>query len=94
MLFLRLLRRIKWLFIKQWNSLSLNKWPYESCENCGKSFRICWLVEDKYWYSVMQRNDNGGGSLCVDCFLDQADKLGISIPPSAFKIEIFTPDNT
>ena len=86
MWFKRLLKRIKWLLINQWLLLTLSSWPYETCENCEKAFRISWLVEDKYWYKVMDVSDDGGGSLCLDCFLEKANKKGVVIPEDAVDI--------
>lgn len=85
----RLLRRLRWLLIYNWRSL---RWPYESCWMCGKAFRVMWSVEDKYWRDVVGVPDDGGGSLCVDCFLEYADYLGIKVPDEAFNIKVFQPE--
>jgi len=90
---LRLLRRIRWLLIYQWRSLTLKQWPYESCWMCGKSFRVRWSVEDKYWRDVVGVPDAGGGSLCVDCFVEYAKYLGIRVPFGEIKIEVFEPES-
>ena len=80
----RFIRRLLWLFLYQWNSLTLFKWPYESCKRCGKSFRIVWSVKDEFWYKVMQRKDNGGGSLCLDCFIELAENKDIELKEDDF----------
>lgn len=85
----RLLRRVRWLLFYQWQSLTLDQWPYESCWMCGKSFRIVWSVEDKYWIAVVGVEDGSGGSLCLDCFLWYADSLDIVIPSDAIELQIF-----
>ena len=89
MLIKRLFRRIKWLLLYQWKSLALKQWPYESCKKCGKAFRIIWSVENKYWYLVMNRKDSGGGSLCIDCFLELADNKNIKISKESIYVEVF-----
>lgn len=85
----RLLRRVFWLTVHQWRDLTLRQWPYESCRMCGKAFRVLWSVEDSYWRGVMGVPDDGGGSLCLDCFLEHAEWLGIVIPREAFAISVF-----
>jgi hypothetical protein len=87
----RLFRRFLWFLIYQWKSLTLKQWPYESCRKCGKSFRLLWYVEDIYWKRVMDVNDSGGGSYCVDCFIERANNLGIIIPDEAIEIKPFQP---
>lgn len=93
MLLKRFYRRVKWLLFYQWYSLTLNSWSYESCKICGKSFRIRWNVKDTYWKKVVNVSDSGGGSLCVDCFLELAEKKLIQIKSSDIEIEIFDPHN-
>lgn len=86
MFFIRIIRRIKYIpsFIKQ----SFN-WEYESCKICSNSFRIMWHVNDNIWQKVMNINDDGGGSLCVDCFIKKAEKQGIIIKESEIQINLF-----
>lgn len=92
MILRRLIRRFRWTLIYQWRSLSLKAWPYESCQRCGKSFRVCWNVQDQYWHIVVGVSDDGGGSLCVDCFLELAEYFKVDIPIDAIKIEVFQPN--
>lgn len=92
MLIKRLFRRIRWLIIYQWPTLTLKSWPYESCKKCGKLLRIRWNVEDKYWQKVANVQDDGGGSLCIDCFIELAVIKDIKIPIDAFDINIFEPE--
>jgi hypothetical protein len=91
MILKRLWRRVTWLFIYQWKTITLKKWPYESCKKCGKVFRTVWQVEDSYWNKVIGSSD-GGGILCLDCFIEKANDQGIFIPKEAIKIEIFQPE--
>jgi len=90
----RLIRRIRWLLIYQWRSLTLKRWPYESCWMCGKAFRVRWSVEDRIWRDVVGVPDDGGGSLCVDCFLEYSEYLGINVPDRAIEIEVFWPNKS
>jgi len=85
----RLIRRIKWLCFYQWKTLTLHQWPYESCRYCGKVFHITWSVKDEYWQKVIGVLDNSGGSFCLDCFLECANKLKIKIPLESIQFEIF-----
>ena len=87
----RLKRRFLWLLMYQWSSLTLSQWPYESCRKCGKSFRLLWNVKDQLWKKVMNVNDEDGGSYCVDCFIERANKIGIIIPNEDINIELFQP---
>ena len=84
----RLYRRIRWLLLTQWRSLSLKKWPYESCQLCGRGFKVRWTVEDKYWNELMGGEN---GCLCVDCFIEEAEFKGIDFPDSAIEIHVFRP---
>jgi len=66
-------------------------WEYESCDDCGKCFKICWGVKDNLWKQVMNRDDELGGSLCVDCFIIRANKKRIELRQEDFTLEIFNP---
>ena len=85
----RLYRRARWLLFSQWRNLTLGSWEYESCQHCGKSFRVRWTVEDQYWRQVVGVTDSGGGSYCVDCFVELALRRGVDIPPEAYRLDIF-----
>lgn len=88
----RLYRRIRWLLFYQWKNLTLKQWPYESCKQCGKNLRISWSIKDKYWHKVLDRFDCGGGSYCVNCFVEIAKKKNICIHYDDFDyIELFMP---
>lgn len=87
----RLLRRIRWLLITQWRSLTLRQWPYESCKVCGKAFRVRWDVDNFVWYKVMNVCDDGGGSLCIDCFIEKAEQQGVPIVRGDFCFDTLTP---
>lgn len=80
----RLFRRVKYVFL--FRSLS---WKYESCQDCGHCFRLVWSVKDDIWNKVM---GNGNGILCLDCFVERAEKMGIALKEEDFKIEIFLPE--
>jgi hypothetical protein len=88
----RLYRRARWFCIYQWESLTLKQWPYESCKVCGKAFRLMWGVEDYYWRKIVGVSDSGGGSWCLDCFLERARHLDINVPESAISYRIFDPE--
>lgn len=83
----RILRRIKYVFL--FRSLS---WKYESCKDCGHCFRINWSVKDEIWEKVMGVSDGGGGSLCIDCFIERAEKKGIYIKDEDYGIRLFIPE--
>ena len=72
----RIFRRIK--YIPQFIRESFI-WEYETCQECGNSFRIRWHVKDEIWNKVTNTNDGGGGSYCIDCFIKKAEKQGIEI---------------
>lgn len=92
MLFKRLYRRVRWLLLSQWRTLSLAAWEYESCQHCGKSFRVRWTVQDQYWLAVVGVEDSGGGSYCVDCFVELALRRGVNVPEDAYEIDVFIPE--
>ena len=73
----RFLRRLKYAF--QFDTIF--NWDYESCENCGKSFKIAYLVKHEIWYKVYGSED---GCLCLNCFLEKASKKNIIIKPEDF----------
>jgi hypothetical protein len=85
----RIFRRIKYVFTKE-----LFEWPYESCRRCGHCFKVQWNVRDEKWKEVIGVLDEGGGSFCIDCFLEIADNKYVEIKPSDFTIlEYFDPFN-
>lgn len=86
----RLYRRCRWLLVSQWRTLSIKRWPYESCDLCGKAFRLVWSVDDKYWTEIV--DPKGGGCLCLDCFLERANGMGLIVPDVAIRIEPFQPE--
>jgi hypothetical protein len=88
---MRLMRRVKWLIVHQWNTLTLRQWPYESCKRCGKTFHLVWNVEDRYWREVMGVLDDSGGSLCLDCFIECAERRGINVPSKSISLKVFMP---
>jgi len=83
----RIIRRIRYFptFL-----LESYKWEYESCERCGSAFRVIWSVDDKTWAKVMSRDD-GGGCVCVDCFVKIAESKGVVIEPKNVKLNLFYP---
>jgi len=50
-----------------------------------------WSVRDDIWKKVVGVNDDGGGSLCVDCFVEMANNKDILIRNDDFQLEIFNP---
>jgi len=82
----RTLKRIRYLFIGRY------VWEYESCQDCGKCFRIAWTVSDDIWQKVMERDDDGGGSLCVDCFIERVARKNIKVFRADFLLNIFIPE--
>jgi hypothetical protein len=84
----RLYRRVKWLLLCNWKTLSLKKWPYESCCYCGKAFRLVWSVDDDCWNDVVGNSD---AILCVDCFLEWAKDKNIVIKDDNIRMRIFQP---
>jgi len=85
----RIIRRLKYFpkFIKE-----ALIWEYESCDECGSIFRIMWQVDDEIWKKVMNVEDEGGGSLCVDCFIKKSEKKKIIIKSSDVKLNLFYPE--
>ncbi|MDD5649302.1 MAG: hypothetical protein PHF86_02610 [Candidatus Nanoarchaeia archaeon] len=83
----RVLRRIKYVFILK----DLINWEYESCKRCGHCFRLLWSVKDELWRKVTGSVDDGGGSLCVDCFIELALQKNIKISNDDILIELFNP---
>lgn len=83
----RLFRRLK--YILQFKEMIT--WKYESCKNCGHCFKVCWSVKDSLWRSVMGVSDSGGGSFCVDCFIERARNKHINIMKNDITMELFTP---
>jgi hypothetical protein len=88
MILFRILRRIRYVFVL--NDLLI--WEYESCQRCGHCFRICWSVKDEIWKKVMNVTDDGGGSLCVDCFVELACAKNIEIKDEDIRLELFLPE--
>lgn len=80
----RIIRRIKYVFL--FRNLS---WKYESCQDCGHCFRLVWSVRDEIWNKVM---GNDSGILCLDCFIERAEKKGISIKDEDYDIRLFIPE--
>jgi len=86
MFFKRIVRAIKnipWFLYESWT------WEYESCKDCGKTFRVLWAVDDKTWKFVM---GNAEGCFCVACFVKRANKVGLTLTKESFTIfEVFNP---
>ena len=81
----RILRRIKYVFL--FRSIF---WKYESCQDCGHCFRLVWSVSDHIWKKVV--DDTGGGTLCIDCFIERAEKKKIALKESHFNVKVFIVD--
>lgn len=87
----RLFRRLRWFVFRQWRTVTQKQWPYETCWMCGKAIYTVWYVKDRYWRDVVGVFDTGGGSLCVGCFIEYAERLNIDVPQEAFEIAVFMP---
>jgi len=68
-------------------------WVYEFCKDCGHCFRIVWSVKDDMWEKVTGAADGGGGSLCLDCFVEKAEKKGIKVTEEDFTVNVFIPED-
>jgi hypothetical protein len=77
--------RLKYLI----NDLSdLWSWEFESCERCGRCFRLAYSVDDEIWEAVYGSED---GCLCPECFLVLAEKQYVYVEPEHFDwLSIFT----
>ena len=81
----RIFNRLKYVFI--WKELFT--WPYESCKRCGHCFKQQWSVADEVWKKVMEVSDSGGGSLCLDCFIEVAKRKRVPVKGSDFDVVKF-----
>lgn len=64
-------------------------WQYESCERCDHCFRLCWSAKNEKWIEVY---GNNSGCLCIDCFIELANKKEIILEKSDIeRIELFNP---
>jgi len=70
----RLFRAIRHIPVFLYESFT---YQCESCRVCGRCFRVRWSVRDDIWQKVMNVNDCGGGSLCLDCFIKRAEKVNV-----------------
>lgn len=48
----------------------------ETCQNCGKRYKLCWKAPDHIWKEVVKKKD---GLLCVPCFDALAAANGIAL---------------
>lgn len=85
----RIIRRIKYfpIYLKEARS-----WEYESCKRCGSIFRLVWTIDNELWKKVMDVNDDGGGSVCIDCFIKLAENKNVEIKNKNLKIDPFYPN--
>lgn len=83
----RMFRRVRYVFTLS----GLLTWEYESCKRCGHCFHICWTVKNELWEAVTGAKDGGGGSLCIDCFVELAQVTKIRLDPEDIHMELFTP---
>jgi hypothetical protein len=82
----RFISKIKYIlqFREMWS------WPYESCDNCGKCYRMVYRIKDETWLKI---NEKDGGCLCVDCLLSIAQRKKISFSIEDFiHLWVFNPD--
>lgn len=45
------------------------------------------------WEKVTGAADGGGGSLCLDCFVEKAEKKGIKVTEEDFTVNVFIPED-
>jgi len=79
---IRIWRRLKYVF--RFRSLT---WEYESCIDCGHCFRLNWSARDAVWFAVVGTKE--GGSLCLDCFVERAEKKGFKLAPYDIEYLLF-----
>jgi hypothetical protein len=48
----------------------------ETCQNCGRKYKLCWKAPDHIWMSV---TGSDSGLLCIPCFDELAAAKGISL---------------
>jgi len=48
-------------------------------------------VGDATWREVVGVPDDGGGSFCVDCFLERANRAGVYVHPAGLDMIPFQP---
>ena len=83
---LRFLRRLRYAF----NFKEMMLWKYESCNKCGRCFRLSTNWKDNLWIRI---NGKSEGTLCPECFISEAQKRGIPFDESDIEsLFIFDPD--
>ncbi len=65
-------------------------WECETCQACGRAFRIMLSVKDEIWNRVTNTYDGGGGCYCIDC-IDRVEKQGIIISSDDLDLAPFYP---
>jgi len=80
------LRRIFNRFIFALRFKDMWDWSYESCDNCGINYRLPFRVRDKVWLEV---HGEKTGCLCVNCFLEEAEKKNIKLKLEDLGLWIF-----
>lgn len=58
-------------------------WKYETCSACGINQRIAWSVKNELWNKVADEEE-GNRMLCLECFLQRADRKNIKVPKASF----------
>jgi len=66
----RVIKRLIFLFrLKE-----IITWEYESCDRCGKCYRLPYRMKDNIWLAVKGEEE---GLLCFDCFIQTAEEKNI-----------------
>lgn len=73
----RVFRRVRHFFTTFiWEAFC---WDYESCEDCGNSYRICCNIDNDKWEEVTDATDGGGPCVCPDCFIRRAEERNVEV---------------
>ena len=55
------------------------------CQECGKQFKIDWMIDDELWEKIKPKaKSTGAGLLCGSCIMD---KIELMFDYSAFIIK-------
>ena len=57
-------------------------WEFESCDKCGRCYRVAWTIRDDLWRQVVGEAEI---TLCLDCFIELAERKGIRVQKRDFE---------
>ena len=86
--FRRLKNTLKFIPIQICNNC---KWEFETCERCGRPYHVMWWTSNELWRKYSGHPD-GGGDLCVDCFIELCSKHGKRLSQQDIQMKPFQPD--